>query len=230
MRDYSTIVGLDLGDRYSYFCVMDKAGEIVEQGRVGTTPAALRRKFASMSSACIALEVCTYSPWVSRLLKSCGHEVLVANASRVALIYGTKRKRDPLDAETLARLARFDPELLRPIEHRGAQAQHDMAVLRGREALVKARTQLVNSVRSVMKSMGYRAPSCSTDCFHRKVGEQLPDELKDVLGPVVGMVGELTARIRQSAGHGYDVLNQSADGRTASESMRRLSRCRHAGS
>ena len=64
---------------------------------------------------CIAIETGTHSPWVSRLLESFGHEVLVANARKVRLVYGGDRKSDKLDAQKLARLARFDPRLLSPI-------------------------------------------------------------------------------------------------------------------
>lgn len=197
MSKYSTIVGLDVGDKYSHFCMMDREGITVEEGRVATKKKVLERKFARMERARIALEVGTHSPWVSRLLKQCGHEVLVANAAKVALIYGSKRKRDALDARTLARLARFDPKLLYPIEHRGAQAQADLAVMRARDALVKARTQLINHVRGSLKAMGYRAEKCSTDCFHKRVGAQIPQELSDALAPLVAFIGELTERIAQ---------------------------------
>jgi hypothetical protein len=34
-----TTVGLDLGDKYSYLCVLDTdSGELVEEGRLRTTP------------------------------------------------------------------------------------------------------------------------------------------------------------------------------------------------
>jgi transposase len=49
---------------------------------------------------------------VSRLLEECGHQVLVANARKLHLIYSNKRKTDKLDAENLARLARVDPKLV----------------------------------------------------------------------------------------------------------------------
>jgi transposase len=35
----------------------------------------------------IAIEAGTHSPWVSRVLEECGHEVLVANARKIRLIY-----------------------------------------------------------------------------------------------------------------------------------------------
>jgi transposase len=35
----------------------------------------------------IAIEAGTHSPWASRVLEGCGHEVLVANARKTRLIY-----------------------------------------------------------------------------------------------------------------------------------------------
>ena len=114
------VAGLDLGDRYSHLCLLDaKTGEVVEEGRLRTDPEALRRRFSSEPPMRVALEAGTHSPWISRLLEGCGHEVLVANAHRLKLIYADGRKNDRLDAENLARLARLDPQLLSPIEHRG---------------------------------------------------------------------------------------------------------------
>jgi transposase len=140
--------GLDLGDKYSYLCLLDTdSGKVIEEGRLRTTPEALRRRFDSEQPLKIAIEVGTHSPWVSRLLEECGHEVLVANARKLRLIYGTKRKTDKLDAENLARLARLarvDPKLLYPLKHRGEDSQAHMALIRSREALVGSRTQLIN--------------------------------------------------------------------------------------
>ena len=70
----------------------------MEEGRLRTTPEALRRRFASEQPMRIAIETGTHSPWVSRLLEECGHEVLVANARKLRLIYANKRKSDEIDA------------------------------------------------------------------------------------------------------------------------------------
>jgi len=101
--------GLDLGDNYSYLCLIDhESGEVIEEGRLRTTPEALGRRFGSHEQPLrIAIEAGTHSPWVSRVLEECGHEVLVANARKVRLIYANKRKTDEIDAENLARLARL---------------------------------------------------------------------------------------------------------------------------
>jgi transposase len=89
-----TTAGLDIGDKYSYLCLVDQeSGEIIEEGTLRTTPEALRRRFASESSLRIAIETGTHSPWVSRLLEGCGHEVLVANARKLRLIYSRASAR-----------------------------------------------------------------------------------------------------------------------------------------
>jgi transposase len=188
--------GLDLGDKYSYLCLLDsQSGEVVEESRLRTNPEAFGRRFDSEGQLKIAIEVGTHSPWVSRLLKECGHEVLVANPRKTRLIYSNKRKTDKLDAEKLARLARADPELLYPVEHRGEDSQAHRALIRSREALVRSRTQLINHVRGTVKSFGACLPRCSARSFHKKVCGQLPSELVEGLKPIVETIASLTESI-----------------------------------
>src|ERR1700686_2979529 len=100
-------VGLDLGDRYSQVVVLDERGEVVEELRLATGEEALRRGF-SCPRMRIALETGTHSPWVSRVLTECGHEVIVANSRKLRLIYENPSKDDRVDAMYLARLARVE--------------------------------------------------------------------------------------------------------------------------
>jgi len=189
--------GLDLGDKYSYLCLIDQeSGEIMEEGRLRTTPEAFGRRFASERPLRIAIEAGTHSPWVSRVLEECGHEVLVANARKIRLIYANKRKTDEIDAENLARLARLDPKLLYPLKHRGEDSQAHMAIIRSRQALVGARTQMVNHVRGAVKSFGGRLPKCPASSFHNKAAEHMPEALWPALGSILEQIGSLTQRIR----------------------------------
>ena len=190
--------GLDLGDKYSYLCLIDtESGEVMEEGRLRTSPETFRRRFASEQSPMrIAIEAGTHSPWASRVLEGCGHEVLVANARKLRLIYANKRKTDEIDAENLARLARVDPKLLYPLKHRGEESQAHMALIRSREALVGTRTQLVNHVRGTVKSFGGRLPKCPARSFHNKAPEHIPVALWPALEPILEQIGSLTQRIR----------------------------------
>jgi transposase len=178
--------GLDIGDKYSYLCLIDtESGEVVEEGRLGTNPEAFRRRFASEGPMRIAIEAGTHSPWVSRVLEECGHEVLVANDRKLRLIHANKRKTDEIDAENLARLARVDPKLLSPLKQRGQECQAHMAIVRSREALVGTRTQLVNHVRGTVKSFGGRLLKCPAGSFHKRASEHIPEALWPALGSVL---------------------------------------------
>jgi transposase len=192
-----TTAGLDLGDKYSYLCLIDTlSGEVIEEGRLRTTPEAFERRFASERPLRVAIEAGTHSPWANRVLEGCGHEVLVANPRKLRLIYSNKRKTDEADAENLARLARVDPKLLHPLRHRGEESQAHMALIRSREALVSSRTQLVNHVRGAVKSFGHRLPKCPARSFHKRAKEHIPEALLPALGPILEQIGSLTERIR----------------------------------
>src|SRR5215216_3792352 len=189
--------GMDLGDNYSHLCLIDtESGQLIAGSRLRTTPEAMRRRFDSQRPLHIAIEVGTHSPWVNRLLTECSQEVLVANPRKTRLIYGQKRKTDKLDAQKLARLARVDPELLYPIVHRNEDCQAHLALIHSREALVRARTQLINHARGTVKSFGTRLPKCSAQSFHKKVAGKLPPELEEVLRDVVETIASLTEKIK----------------------------------
>ena len=191
-------IGLDFGDKMSHYCALADDGEKVYEGKVATSKQALAEVFGALSRGRIALEVGTHSPWVSRLLASLGHEVIVANARQVKLITQSSRKNDKLDAQTLARLARVDPQLLRPIQHRSEEAQQDLMVIRVRAALVEARTALINHARGLVKAVGERLPKCDADNLEVERLSGLPAGLRGVLKPVLEEVESLTEKIHHS--------------------------------
>jgi transposase len=196
-KGHKLTIGLDLGDRWSFYCVMDEAGQILREQKLATTAEAMRQTFARIPRSLIALETGTHSPWVSRLLTELGHEVLVAHAQKVQLITKSTRKDDRHDARTLARLARIDPELLGPVRHRSAQAQIHLTVIRARAALVSTRTALVNAARGLVKSFGQRLPRCGTEQVSRELAAGLCPELREVLQPLLQEIESLNERIQE---------------------------------
>lgn len=193
------VVGLDLGDKSSRYCVLDGEGNVRSERGVTSTRQGISQAFAKMPRSRIALEVGTHSPWVSRLLQSLGHEVIVGNARRVRMISESSRKDDRMDAQILARLARVDPALLYPIRHRGEQAQQHLAMIKARAGLVDARTALVNTARGLTKSFGERIGKCDADQMGVEKVEGLPEGVQSALKPLLVVVKTMTEQIR-----GYD--------------------------
>lgn len=192
----SLTCGLDVSDRYSHYCLVDLAGQVVETGRVPTTEPAIRVHFTQLPVCRVVLEVGTHSPWLSRLIASLGHECIVANAYRVRLIAQSVRKNDRSDAETLARLGRIDPGLLSPVHHRTESLQADLTVLRARDGLVGARAKLINQVRGTTKTLGVRLPVVDANAFHHKVVPLIPPTLQPALAPLLTCIASLTQQIR----------------------------------
>jgi transposase len=56
-------IGLDLGDRWSWYCVLDEAGEVVLEQKVATTPKAMKEVFSATPRSRMALKTGTHSPW-----------------------------------------------------------------------------------------------------------------------------------------------------------------------
>jgi transposase len=188
-------IGLDLGDRSSCYCVLDESGRIMLEQKVSTTAKGLRASFAAMPGSRIARETGMHLPWVSRLLSELGHEVIVAHARNVRLIGESRRKDDRLDAQTLARLARIDPQLLCPVKHRSAKAQADLTVIRARAGLVRARTALVNTARGLAKSYGERLRGCNVRNMNPEKAEGLSPELQAALEPLLTALETLSEQI-----------------------------------
>ena len=171
-------IGMDLGDRWSFYCVLDESGKVILEEKLATTPETMKQTFAMIPRSRIALETGTHSPWVSRLLTQLGHEVIVAHAQKVDLITKSTRKDDRNDAKALARLARIDPELLGPVQHRSAKAQMYLTVIRARAELVRVRTALINGARGLTKSYGERLPKRGTQQINGEFGAELSTELR----------------------------------------------------
>lgn len=201
----TAILGLDLGDRYSYYVLLDADGLVTERGRLMTKRAQFEAFAAARQSSLVVLEAGTHSPWVSRLFEGRGHSVVVANPRRVRLISHSSSKRDRVDAELLARLGRADRGLLAPVRHRGPEAQAALSVLRSRDCLVRVRTALVNHVRGTVKAVGGWLPKCSVESFPRRVAGHVPTEIVPAVESLLEEIAEMTTRIR-SYDHEIEVL------------------------
>ena len=193
-------IGLDLGDKKHAICVLNHAGEIVEERSITNNRETLKRLSRKYPKSRIAMEVGQHSPWISRLFAELGHEVLVANARKLSAIYTSTRKSDQSDAYMIARLARVDPTLLHPIQHSTEQAQRDLLQVKLRDNLVRQRVDIISSIRFTLKSMGVMVASPNTNCFAKRCRTTLHAQDTALLAmcePSLRVVDELTKNIRE---------------------------------
>lgn len=192
------VIGMDVSNKKSEICILDADGEVKSRSKVDNTIDGLElffKQFPNPSQVLVAMETGTHSPWMSSCLSQMNFKVLVGNSRKLRAIWASENKTDKRDAEMLARIARFDKKLFYPIRHRSKASQASLAVLKAREALVKSRTLLINSVRGMLKSMGISISSCSTRSFAAKVLEELPEEYLFALNDTVEMIANLSKKI-----------------------------------
>lgn len=189
-------VGRDLSDVKGNWCAIDERGNKIGAGEVKLRKEGVEQWARRFAPTVMAIEAGGNSAWVSRTLAAAGHEVIVANPVKVALITKNIAKADDVDAEYLARLARFDRKLLHEVRHRSEATQRDLQLIRSRDLLVRSRSRLITHVRGAVKSFGERLPGCGAEVFHRVAREHMPQQLRDALESVVATIESLTQTIR----------------------------------
>jgi transposase len=195
---YVETIGIDLGDKMSRYCIVNREGEAVEEGSFRNQVSSIEAHFSGEPRR-IALEAGAQSAWISRELQRLGHEVIVANVRQLKWITSSDNKNDSEDARKLALLARADVGLLAPVEHRTGEQQGELAVIRARDAILRARTLLINSARGLAKGFGLRLPKSITGTFGKRAVADLPAMLRTALGGVLEQIDALSQRIG-----GYD--------------------------
>lgn len=188
-------IGIDVGDRRSHACVVDRSRTPLEEFSFETNALRLCRKLRREPCQVI-LEVGPHSRWMQRSLEELGHTVRVVDARKIQLISRGNLKTDQRDARTLAQLGAGVPELLGDIRHRSDQAQADLTVLLTRDHFVQLRTATINRIRGVLKASGVKVPRMSTQAFHRCVGELVPVALQPGIVPLLEELKSLHQRIR----------------------------------
>ena len=54
-KGHQLTIGLDLGDRWSFYCVLDEAGKVILEQKLPTTPEAMKQTFARIPrGGCLA--------------------------------------------------------------------------------------------------------------------------------------------------------------------------------
>jgi transposase len=187
---------IDLHARYTWIRIVTADGAVVLERKVSTTRDTLTAAFAGQPRARILIESGTESEWVAQVIERCGHEVIVASPT-YALMYGHRDrqiKTDRRDVVALTEACRHG--IYRPAHRASAEQRQHRRVLRVREQLVRARTQLINLVRAQLRQEGHRVRSCASEALPRRYAElPLSEALRVALAPALTTIGTLTEQI-----------------------------------
>jgi transposase len=188
-----------VGDKNSQVCAKDASGAVVWEKKVRTTEAGFRGALGKLAPCRIVIEAGGQTRWIKACLETLGHEVKVADARKLRRIFQSESKSDVRDARELAEEALWRWNRMSVVMLRSGKSQEKLAVLKARDVLVRARTAMVNVVRSVLKQEGVVVSKGSPEAFAKKAGPVVPEGLRAALDPVVRQIAALTEEIR-----GYD--------------------------
>jgi len=204
-------VGLDVGEKFIHFNELSAEGEVVEEGRFRCTADKLRERFENVEPRRVVLEVGSHSRWVAEQVSELGHTVLLLDPRRLKLIAGTLYKDDKIDATVLAMLGWKVPEMLKTVRLRPLDDQQALTLVRSRAALVESRTKLVNTVRGVLKPYGIRlSKEGRSSTFARAAEETLPPDKLALVAPMLAIIEQLNAAIKQYDAQAKELLPQLA--------------------
>ena len=191
-------VGLDLHKRYITACAVSAEGTVVAAVRqLSPDWAVLARWLAGLQApVTVVLEATLYCWWLERQLTGAGYTVIVVNAYQVKLIWQTRTKTDPIDAQKLAELARVGmlPALWVPDPRTRARRQ----ALRGRVFLVRQRTVIKNRVHAYLTAENLRCPQVD---LYSKAGRawlasvDLPPVVRRYVDLLLATLDHLSAQI-----------------------------------
>ena len=154
----SHFVGLDVSQKMTAICVVDKEGRRIWRGQCPSVPeqisAALRRYAGD--NARIGIETGAMTPWIVHELRNLGFEVVCLDARHArAALKMQINKNDQNDAEGLAQIVRTG--WYRSVHVKSFDSHRARAILGARTQLVGMTTRLSNHIRGVLKTFGLLA-------------------------------------------------------------------------
>ena len=193
--------GLDISQKtIEIFALKGEKG--VSFGKISNNQKSLTEFFdkvpVSAQSITVALETGTHSAWISRLLEERGYEIIVAHARDLAFIYKGDKKSDRIDAEKLARMARADKKLLHPVQLMDRKRQEDLIAIKARDLLVRQRTNIINSIRGFVRSLGIEDVEYSHETINQMY-ELLPHEVQQNLRGLFEILTAINTSINVAA-------------------------------
>lgn len=170
-------------------------------------------KFMADHPACVVvLEACGGAHYRAREMIRLGHEVKLI-APQYVKPFVKRQKNDAADAEAIV-IAAQRPEM-RFVEPKSEARQARSVLFRGRERLVRQRTELVNALRAVMYEYGHVFPlgianlrriEATPEEPNGGLPELAPEECRDLILQIAGKTNRIEVKTKKAR-----ILSKDAD-------------------
>ena len=181
-------VGLDVSLRRTSICVVDKAGKLLCEGTVNSTPEAIIEFVKSKAAGAvrIGLETGPTSTWLWTEIKALGLPVICIDARHAKAVLKMQiNKSDRNDASGIARI--MQTGWFKAVQVKDLESHAVRALLASRALLVKIKRDLENHIRGLLKNLGLVIGRAKFNIFAARAGELIEDrpELIAVVGPML---------------------------------------------
>jgi transposase len=151
----SHFIGLDVSQKSTAICVVDKDGRRIWRGQCLSVPediGAAVRRYAG-DDARIGIETGAMAPWIVHELRNLGFDVVCLDARHArAALKMQINKNNQNDAAGLAQIVRTG--WYRSVHVKSFSSHRARAILGARPQLVGMTTRLSNHIRGVLKTFG----------------------------------------------------------------------------
>ena len=162
------------------------------------------RFMAECAPAVVVMEACGGAHFWARRMRDLGHEVRLI-APQYVRPFVKRQKNDAADAEAIV-IAAQRPEM-RFVEPKAVDQQARATLFRGRERLVRQRTELINALRGVLYEHGHVFPTGArnlgrieaflSDADH-DLHPLVHEECMDLVELIENKTARITAKTRQA--------------------------------
>ena len=183
-------VGMDVSLKETSICVVDGKGKIVSEGTVISEPAAIAKciKATTASAKRIGLETGPTTTWLWHELRALGLPVICIDARHAKAALSLQiNKSDRNDAYGVARI--MQAGWYKEVRVKSLPCHEVRAVLNSRAQLVKAKRDLENQIRGLLKNHGLIMGKAGGNVFHHRAAELAGEQglLREAIRPLLAV-------------------------------------------
>jgi transposase len=190
--------GLDAGKKSSHFCIVNEERAVQREGKVRNRVEDLDKVFGVLKPMRIVIEASRKSFWLADQLRRLGHRPVVVDPGKTKAIGASRIKHDKLDARVLAELCQAN--LLAEVDPPNEQQRLARMPLVARSSMVRARSLLIATAKSLLDSEGIEVPGASSANFPKAVSlasRPLPEAMAAAIHPMLEAIQALTEKIAE---------------------------------